>query len=66
MIIIKLAQIRYLHNISLRELEQLCGIGKTTLNNIENDKISPTLFELEKIAISLKIKIEDLYESDYK
>ncbi|GFI41457.1 helix-turn-helix domain-containing protein [Thomasclavelia cocleata] len=66
MIIIKLAQIRYLHNISLRELEQLCGIGKTTLNNIENDKISPTLFELEKIAIALKIKIEDLYESDYK
>ena len=60
MIIIKLAQIRYLHNISLRELEQLCGIGKTTLNNIENDKISPTLFELEKIAIALKIKIEDL------
>lgn len=66
MIIIKLAQIRYLHNISLSELEQLCGIGKTTLNNIENDKISPTLFELEKIAIALKIKIEDLYESDYK
>ena len=66
MIIIKLAQIRYLHNISLRELEQLCGICKTTLNNIENDKISPTLFELEKIAIALKIKIEDLYESDYK
>ena len=53
-------------SISLRELEQLCGIGKTTLNNIENDKISPTLFELEKIAIALKIKIEDLYESDYK
>ncbi|MFQ8706269.1 MAG: helix-turn-helix domain-containing protein [Thomasclavelia sp.] len=66
MIIIKLAQIRYLHNISLRELERLCGIGKTTLNNIENNKISPTLFELEQIAIALKIKIEDLYESDYK
>lgn len=66
MIIIKLAQIRDLHNISLRELERLCGIGKTTLNNIENGKISPTLFELEQIAAALKIKIEDLYESDYK
>lgn len=66
MITIKLAQIRNAHNISLRELERLSGIGKTTLNNIENGKISPTLFELERIAIALKIKIEDLYKSDYK
>lgn len=66
MIIIKLAQIRNSYNLSLRELERLTNISRTTLNNIENSKSSPTLYELEKIAIALKIKIEDIYESDYK
>ncbi len=66
MITIKLAQIRNSYNLSLRELEKLTGISRTTLNNIENSKSSPTLYELEKIAIALKIKIEDIYESDYK
>lgn len=66
MITIKLAQIRNSYNLSLRELEKLTGISRTTLNNIENSKSSPNLCELERIAIALKIKIEDIYESDYK
>ena len=42
------------------------GIGKSTLNNIENGKVSPTLFQLETIAIALGVKITDLFESEYK
>ncbi len=42
------------------------GIGKSTLNNIENEKTSPNLFQLETIAIALDCHISDLYESEYK
>lgn len=54
------------YHVSLRELERLTGISKTKLNYIENDKVSPTLDELELIAKALNIRINDLFESDYK
>ena len=38
---------------TLMELAKKSGIGKSTLNNIENGKVSPTLFQLETIAIAL-------------
>ncbi|MEG0366251.1 MAG: helix-turn-helix transcriptional regulator [Coprobacillus sp.] len=53
-------------NISLRELSSMTGISKTTLNNHENEKTSPTLEQLEKIAKALNIKMEDLYDSFFK
>ena len=51
---------------TLMELAKKSGIGKSTLNNIENGKVSPTLFQLETIAIALDVKITDLFESEYK
>jgi transcriptional regulator with XRE-family HTH domain len=48
------------------ELAKKSGIGKSTLNNIENGKVSPTLFQLETIAIALEVRITDLFESEYK
>lgn len=65
MIIIKLADIRNSKNLSLRKLEKLSGISRSTINNLENSCNSPTLYELERLAIALEVKIEDLYESDY-
>lgn len=53
-------------NCTLMQLAKKTGIGKSTLNNIENGKTSPTLFQLETIAIALDCHISDLYESDYK
>lgn len=47
-------------------LAEKSGIGKSTLNNIENGKVSPTLFQLELVAIALGARITDLFESDYK
>lgn len=52
--------------LALMELSRKTGIGKSTLNNIENEKVSPTLFQLETIAIALDMKISDLFESEYK
>lgn len=51
---------------TLVKLSEKTGIGKSTLNNIENGKVSPTLVQLEKIAIALEGRITDLFESDYK
>ena len=51
---------------TLTELAKKSGIGKSTLNNIENGKVSPTLFQLEMIAIAMNVKITDLFDSEYK
>ena len=52
--------------ISLVKLSQMTGISKSTLNNIENEKVSPTVAELEAIAKALDVRITDLFDSDYK
>ena len=59
-------QARTKRGLTLRNLEALTGISRTTLNDIENGKVSPTLWELETIARVLDMKISELYESDYK
>lgn len=51
---------------TLMELAKKSKIGKSTLNNIKNGKVLPTLFQLETIAIALDVKITDLFEFKYK
>lgn len=63
---IKLWEARTEKGFTLTRLARLSGIGKSTINNIENGKVSPTLFQLEMIAIALDARITDLFESDYK
>lgn len=63
---IKTWEARIAKNITLVQLSKLTGIGKSTLNNIENGKTSPTLFQLELIAIALDVRITDLFDSDCK
>lgn len=64
--IVKTWHARDRRNITLTQLSEMTGIGKSTLNNIENEKTSPTLEQLEKIAIALNVRISELYESEYK
>ena len=52
--------------VTLVKLSKMTGISKSTLNNIENEKVSPTIAELEAIAKALGMKITDLFDSDYK
>jgi DNA-binding XRE family transcriptional regulator len=63
---IRLWETRTSKGFTLMELARKSGIGKSTLNNIENGKVSPTLFQLETIAIALDVKITDLFDSEYK
>ena len=62
---VKTWQARAEKNITLKQLEQMSKISKTTLNDIENEKISPTLYQLEAIAKALDVKITDLFDSEY-
>lgn len=52
--------------LTLKQLETASGISKTTLNDIENGKLSPTLNQLEAIAKAMGLRITDLFESEYK
>ena len=63
---ILLDNIMYNKNISVRQLSNMTGISKSTINNIMNEKYSPTLDNLEQIAKALKIRITDLFDSPYK
>ena len=66
MVIIKLWEIRTAIGLKLEAVAAVTGVSKSTLNNIENGKTSPTLANLEKIAKGLGCRISDLYESEYK
>ncbi len=59
-------QARIKKGVTLLQLAELTGLGKSTLNNIDNAKTSPTLIELELIAKALDVRITDLFESEYK
>lgn len=59
-------QARNSKKITLVKLSGLTGISKSTLNNIENGRVSPTIKQLEVIAKALGVRISDLYESQYK
>lgn len=57
---------RYMNGMTLEELAKLTGISKSTLNNIENGKTSPTLDQLKAIAKALDTRITLLFEDEYK
>nr|DAO53222.1 MAG TPA: Helix-turn-helix XRE-family like protein [Caudoviricetes sp.] len=59
-------QARTKKKLTLVQLEALTGISKTTLNDIENGKTSPTLRQLYAIATALDCNVSDLYDCDRK
>lgn len=52
-------------NISLRQLERLSGVPKSTIHDILNGTM-PKMDIIEKLAKGLKVRIEELYQSPYK
>ena len=63
---ILLWEVRTEKHITLLELSKRSGLGKSTINNIENGKTSPTLMQLELLAVALDVRITDLFDSKYK
>ena len=63
---ILLSEIMYSKNISVRQLSARSGISKSTIDNVMNEVYSPTMENMELLAKALKVRITDLFESDYK
>lgn len=63
---ILLSKIMQDRNLSIRQVSILTGVPRSTLNDIISGRTSPRLDTLEQIARGLKIRISDLYESEYK
>ena len=59
-------QARRNKKITLLKLSEASGISKSTLNNIENERVSPTMKQMEAIAKALNMRITELFDSDYK
>ena len=60
MVKIMLKEIRAKRKITLRQLEAVSGISISTLSRIEKGQVSPTLFELDRIAVALDVSLWDL------
>ena len=58
---LNLWQIRTDKAISIPELVERTGIGKSSLYNYENNKTSPPLEALYKIAVALDVPMHELY-----
>lgn len=63
---ILLSKIMQDRNLSIRQVAILTGVPRSTLNDIISGRTSPRLDTLEQIARGLKVRISDLYESEYK
>lgn len=63
---ILLDKIMYDKNLSIRQLSIITGIPKSTISDIASGRTMPRIDTLEIIAKGLKVRISDLYESDYK
>ena len=62
---ILLSKIMHKRNLTVRQVEQMTKVPKSTINDIMNGK-SPRLDTLEQLAAGLKVRISDLYDSPYK
>ncbi len=58
-------KVRNEKQVSLRKLQELKGISKSTLNNIDNGRPCPTVEQIERIVLALDVRISDLIESNY-
>lgn len=57
---------RLAKGLTLQELAEKTDLSKSTIQNIESGKVSPTLDQLERIAAALDTKINALFSSKYK
>lgn len=52
--------------LTTRQAEIMTGISRSTVANIAKHKRIPRMDTMEQLAAGLKVRISDLYESDYK
>ncbi|EPZ37778.1 helix-turn-helix domain-containing protein [Anoxybacillus ayderensis] len=60
----KIKAIRKQLGISGNQLAKLAGIGQSTISDIENQKISPSVDTLQRICAALGISLANLFTED--
>lgn len=55
----------YEKKLSVRQVEIMTGVSKSTINRIMNGEVSPNADTLERLAKGLRVRISDLIKSDY-
>lgn len=60
-VVYKLYAYRTERKMSLRELEELSGISKATINRIENQQYNPTVLTICVLADALDVSPYDLF-----
>ena len=60
-IIYKLYEKRMEKGMTIRQLEELSGIGKATINRIENGLANPTVEVICRLAVALECSPYDLF-----
>ena len=63
---ILLDEIMYKKNLTIRQVSIMTGIPKSTIADIVSGKTIPRMDAMERLAIGLKMRISDLYESSYQ
>lgn len=53
-------------NLTIRQVSNMTGISKSSIQRIMNNEISPSADTLELLAKGLKVRISDLLDSPYK
>lgn len=53
-------------NLTIRQVSNLTGVSKSSIQRIMNNEISPSADTLELLAKGLKVRISDLLDSPYK
>lgn len=56
-------KIRLEKGYSIMKIRELTGLSKSTISDLENDKSSPTVETLQKIADALGVSVEDFFKS---
>lgn len=53
-------------NLTIRQVSNMTGVSKSSIQRIMNNEISPSADTLELLAKGLKVRISDLLDSPYK
>lgn len=61
-VVYKLYEIRTQKGMSLRELEERSGVGKSTINRIENGETNPTVEIICQLAAAIGCSPYDLFQ----
>jgi transcriptional regulator with XRE-family HTH domain len=56
-----LRQWRDRRGLTLHQLAELAGVNYVTITRIENERMSPTVAMLEKLAAALEISVRELF-----